>query len=67
MDKDRVVVLQHAPNGDPIFQIRINGKILPHTWISRGAAKAALPIERAREARRIARQDPTYLPQKDIA
>lgn len=34
------------------WQLRLDGEVLPTTWNSKGAALAAIPIERKRAARR---------------
>lgn len=38
------------------FQLMLDGVLLPHTWNSKGAAEAAIPVERERAARKLARQ-----------
>lgn len=40
------------------WQIRLDGRVLPHTWNSKGAALAGLVVERRRAARRHARRCP---------
>jgi hypothetical protein len=34
------------------FRVVLNGKLLPHSWNSLGAAKAGLQVEKRRAARR---------------
>ena len=35
------------------WHLKLDGKVLPTTWNSKGAAEAAIPVERARALRRI--------------
>lgn len=36
------------------WQLILDGKVLPTTWTSKGAAEAAIPVERKRQAQKVA-------------
>jgi hypothetical protein len=40
-----------AKEGIGAWRLRLDGVVLPHNWNSKGAALAAIPVERARAAR----------------
>ena len=35
----------------PAWRVILNGKVLPHSWLTKGAAEAGLIVERRRAAR----------------
>jgi hypothetical protein len=53
--KDQVIVLKRTIDHKPIFQIVVNDVVLPATWLQIGPAEAAIPVERARMEKRLAK------------
>jgi hypothetical protein len=40
-----------AHQGIESWRVRLDGEVLPHDWNSKGAALAAIPVERGRKER----------------
>ena len=50
------VILDPANRHQLSYRVILDGELLPHAWISRGAAEAGLIVERKRKTDRQARE-----------
>ena len=54
---DRRGTAKSQDRSQPVWRIIIDGIVVPAEFMSKGAAEAAIPVERARRARRAARAE----------